>query len=129
MKRFLAIFFLFTFLTANTAFGEILRLPILVHHYIEHTQEDKDASFINFIALHYGGNIEHQHKENHHDHEKLPFKTANCHASQVVTLAFQPFFSLAQIIFEPVDEKITISSQQNYSNSYLNSIWQPPRFS
>jgi hypothetical protein len=53
MKKVIAMFFLFSFLSANTAFGEVLKLPLLIHHYIEHTQEDNDNSIIDFLAKHY----------------------------------------------------------------------------
>lgn len=128
MKKALVILFLFSFLSANTAFGEILKLPLLIHHYIEHSQEDNDNSVMDFLAKHYGKDINHHHDDSHHDHENLPFKTSNTHTVQMVS--FQPLliqFSKKSSVEDKL--KTPIRQQQNYSNAYLNSIWQPPKIS
>lgn len=127
MKRVIAISFLFIFLTANTTFGQLLRLPTLVHHYFEHLEWDNMTLF-EFLSEHYAVKINHP-DDKHHDHENLPFKTADCHASQVVTLVLQPTFTISQIIPETIELNKSIPKQQHYSNSFLNRIWQPPRFS
>lgn len=128
MNRLLAIFFLFTFLSANTAFGEVLKLPLLVHHYFEHTQEDKSETIFDFLVQHYSGNINHHHHNKDTEHDHLPFKTLNSHATQVISIIPQPILSVSQLIYELDDVKISSHNQQNYSNAYLKSIWQPPRF-
>lgn len=127
MKKVIAIFFLFSFLSANTAFGEVLKLPLLIHHYIEHTQEDKDNSIVDFLVKHYVKDINHHHNDNHHDHDNLPFKTINVHSIQVVY--FQPLFIKFSRQIAEKELKTPILQQQNYSNVYLDSIWQPPQIS
>lgn len=127
VKRVIAISFLFIFLATNTAFGQLLRLPTLVHHYLEHVEWD-NSTLLEFISEHYAKTINHP-DDKHHDHENLPFKTADCHTSQVITIVPQSHFSLSQIVFETVGVKIYVRNQQDDTNSYLNSIWQPPRFS
>lgn len=127
MKKVIVIFFLFSFLSANTAFGEILKLPLLIHHYIEHTQEDNDNSILDFLAKHYGKDINHHHNNSHHDHDHLPFKTINIHSAQVVY--FQPLFIEFSKQITEKDLKIPTLQAQNYSNAYLDSIWQPPQVS
>lgn len=127
VKNVIAISFLFAFLTANTTFGELLRLPTLVHHYLEHVEWD-NSTLIEFLSVHYASTINHP-DDKHHDHEKLPFKTTDCHTSQVVTLVPQPTFAISKIIPNTVEIKKTTYNQHNYSSAHLNSIWQPPRFS
>ena len=127
MKKIFAISFLFIFLTANTAFGQLLRLPTLIHHYWEHVEWDNSTLF-EFLSEHYSIKINHP-DDKHHDHEKLPFKAVDCHAMQVVTIVPQPTFSISQIILNIVEIKKYTYKQQHYLNAYLNSIWQPPRFS
>ncbi len=127
MKKVIVIFFLFSFLSANTAFGEVLKLPLLIHHYMEHTQEDNDNSFIDFLAKHYGKDIHHHHNDNHHDHNNLPFKTINVHSVHLVYFQ-SSFIEFSKQIAEK-ELKTPILQQQNYSNAYLNSIWQPPKIS
>lgn len=128
MNRLLAIFFLFTFLSANTVFGEVLKLPLMVKHYVEHTQEDKNETIFDFLVQHYSGKINHHHQNKNTEHDHLPFKTLNSHATHVISIIPQPILSISQIIYELADVKISAHNQQNYSNANLKSIWQPPRF-
>ncbi|MBX3257142.1 MAG: hypothetical protein KF862_23605 [Chitinophagaceae bacterium] len=127
MKRLLVISFLFIFLSANTAFGELLKLPLLIQHYTEHKQEETAISFIHFLAEHYKGTVNHQHNNHHHDN--LPFKTLNTHSGSVISLIPNPIFSLHKQFFPEDNTIIPAYLQSNYANAYLNGIWQPPRFS
>lgn len=125
----MVISFLFIFLGATTVFGELLKLPVLIHHYIEHVENKKEASlsFIDFIAEHYNGGIDHTDK--HHDHEKLPFKTLDSHIAQVISIVPQTDYSISNNAAVLSKLKIPFQYQNVYSNTYLDSIWQPPRFS
>ena len=118
---------MFIFLTAHTALGQLLRLPTLVHHYLEHVEWD-NSTLLEFLCEHYAMKINHP-DDKHHDHEKLPFKNLDFHTSQVMSIVPQATFSISQIIPDTVEIKKSIRKQQHYSNAYLNSIWQPPRFS
>ena len=129
MKRLLAIFFLFTFLSANTAFGEVLKLPMLVQHYLEHTSEEKDVTIFKFLVQHYTEGENHDHRENHNHHDQLPFKAIDSHFSSVVSIAASPSIVISNNTLVVTSIKLPAYSQQSYSNAYLNSIWQPPRFS
>lgn len=126
MKKLCVISFLFIYMSANTTFGEVLKFPVLIHHYLQHAREDKDNSIFDFLAKHYNGSMNHKHNANNHDHEKLPFKTADHHFAQIVSVAPTPlFFSVT--IPASTDLKISVHKQQNYSNAYLSCIWQPPK--
>lgn len=125
MKQFWAISFLFIFLSANTAFAELLKLPLLIQHYTEHKQDETAISFIHFLAEHYTGKVNHQH--NNHNHDNLPFKTINAHAGSVISLIPNPIFLLHKQIFPEENTIIPIYLQSNYADAYLNGIWQPPR--
>lgn len=129
MKRLLAIFFLFTFLSANTAFGEVLKLPMLVQHYLEHTSEEIDVTIFKFLVQHYTEGENHDHRENHNHHDQLPFKAIDGHFSSVVSIAASPSIVISNNTLVVTSIKLPAYSQQSYSNAYLNSIWQPPRFS
>lgn len=129
MKRLLAIFSLLTFLHAHMAFGEVLKLPMLVQHYLEHIDEDKDITVFQFFVQHYTEGIDHNHQENHNHHDKLPFKTTDGHFSSVVSMVSPPFVMVSHHTVAAAALRMPAYHQQDYSNAYLNSIWQPPRFS
>jgi hypothetical protein len=126
MKKIVTLSFLLLFLSASTEFGQLLRLPVLVHHYLEHRNQN-NQSLADFLDEHYTGRINHP-DDRHHDHERLPFK-AECHAAQLVTIAPSAFFSFSKMPYVAVESVRTDRDAQQYSNAYLNSIWQPPRFS
>lgn len=129
MKKLLVIFLVLSILNANTALGEILKFPVLIHHYVEHTQEDQEVCLIDFFAQHYTKTIEHQHQNSHAGHEKLPFKTTDGSFSTIVTLGPPPPVVILNHNIIHADLIIPDFHQQFYGNAYLNSIWQPPRFS
>jgi hypothetical protein len=103
-----------------------MRIPTLIHHYFEHVEWD-NSSLSTFLSEHYSLHINHP-DDKHHDHENLPFKTIHAGVHNVV-ITPQPQFCLSQNVFFPTKTISLISNQLNYSNQYLNSIWQPPRFS
>ena len=53
---------------ANTSIGQLLKIPNLIEHYIEHKNELTTASisFIDFLESHYSKNAE-NNKEEHQD--------------------------------------------------------------
>ena len=113
------------FLNAHTAFGELLRLPVLVEHYTEHRQINQE-SFLDFLIQHYARQIRHSHG-NSQDHEKLPFKSVNTNAQAPVLLP-EPAPSLTPVWVQPTPALKTMPHRQHYASAYQNSIWQPPRF-
>lgn len=112
---------------ANTALGQLLRLPTLVHHYLEHVEWD-NSSLIDFLSEHYQTEIKHP-DDAHKDHQNLPFKSFDVQTVQVVTIVPQPTFTFSQKIDEAETVKQLNFYQHTYSNPNLLNIWQPPRFS
>jgi len=129
LKRTIVISLLAMFLYANTELHELLKLPVLVHHYLEHDTSSPDLSFFEFLKEHYDSNNTHRHPDNNHnDHQKLPFKNGNCSTMHSVLDVFQVGMqSCCQIdvcsvkaIF-PCDDLI-------YLSSIYTEVFQPPQF-
>jgi len=127
VKKIIAIIILFSFLSANTAFGQIMRLPNLINHYFEHN-ESNDISLFDFLSEHYAKTINHS-DDKQSDHKKLPFKTIDWHSAQIVSLKPHPNFAIPLIIPEVIEINKSSHQKNYYLNAFLNSIWQPPRFS
>lgn len=71
MRKPFAAFLLLTYALTSTELGQLLKLPILVDHYRQHRQEEKELAFSDFLIGHY------QASEPDLDYEqdmKLPFK-------------------------------------------------------
>lgn len=115
------------FLCANTEMGQLLKLPVLIHHYLEHQDDDDGISFAKFLHKHY--NEENSHSSPNNEHEKLPFKSHDLGFSQSV-LVLQPPFSFEFRAETPVSAKQKLSfSEGFYLSSISSRIWQPPKSS
>lgn len=127
VKKLAAISFLFVFLFANTEFRQLLKLPVLVHHYLEHVELDENESLVNFLKIHYEREINHP-DDIHGDHQRLPFKTADFHSAHIPVILPHTHFELpaAGERTEVQDNKI-YSIEEHYSFAHLKNIWQPPR--
>src|SRR5690606_13520126 len=68
-----SILFLSVYLLSTTQFSQILKLPILVEHFIEHRAIDS-MSFWGFLVHHYDN---HQPDEDYETDMKLPFMVHN----------------------------------------------------
>ncbi len=127
MKKLIAISFLFIFLCANTEFGQLMRLPVLIHHYLEHVELDQNESLINFLKVHYEQEINHP-DDIHGDHQRLPFKTTDFHSVQAPVILPQVCFELPVVNERSdVQDKKVYSIEEHYSFAHLKNIWQPPR--
>ncbi|WP_395047843.1 hypothetical protein [Flavobacterium sp.] len=130
MKKIVSILFLFTFLCANTEIGQLLKLPNLIEHFIEHHdhKDEKSISFLDFVKSHYNDNQKHTDTDKHDEHQNLPFKTISGSASNIIA-----FENQTEIIFHnPVSISINIVtpfSKQFYTSDVFACIWLPPKLS
>ncbi|MBL0132822.1 MAG: hypothetical protein IPP79_01820 [Chitinophagaceae bacterium] len=105
--------------------SQLLKLPMLVHHYLEHHEDDAGISFAEFLHKHY--EEEHEHASKHNDHEKLPFKSSDLGFSQTCLVYQSPFsFEMRMEKYLPAKESI-IFSTSFYSSAIRSKIWQPPK--
>jgi len=125
LKRLTAISFLLILLCANTETGQLLKLPGLIHHYLEHHKDDAGISFADFLHKHY--DEEKNHPSHNNEHEKLPFKSHDLGFSQT-TLVYQPMTGFEFKTDKPASTKGSVNySTDFYSSSFLSRIWQPPK--
>jgi hypothetical protein len=126
VKRFSAILLLSVTLFTQTELHQLLKLPVLVQHFIEHRAENKDISIADFIILHYfSGNP--RDKDYERDMQ-LPFKTSDCTA--LAAVAVIPSQPVSIIQPEAVINTSYPAINNNCSHcSRTSDIWQPPKFS
>lgn len=125
VKKCLSIFLLAIYLLAGTQFTELIKIPVLVGHYIEHREEGK-LSFYEFLNIHYGSSEDHH--ASHESDPKLPFKTYQCSSTFAVFPApcFQEMQKQALIAFPDIENSGFFYSFF-YSSKFHSSIWEPPR--
>jgi hypothetical protein len=130
LRKTIVISLLLVFLCANTEIGQLLKLPNLVHHFLEHEKEhdaDHDISFVEFITIHYSDK-RHHHGKDKQDHQSLPFKTINQNTNTL--LAFQKTESfLFQKNRITAETTLVAFTQQLYNSGVFVNIWLPPKLS
>lgn len=125
MKKFISIFILAAYLCSYTELNELLKLPLLLIHYTEHSSQDQNLSFTDFLHMHY-----------HHDHDNdgddaadrnLPFKS---HDNCVHSSGFNFFAQTNNIYITPIETELAITQTQEkdfFYPSFSANIWQPPK--
>lgn len=127
MRQFTVLFFLTAVLFTATPLQQLFKLPVLVQHYYEHKQIDKNISIIAFLKLHYLEEEEGSDTDDKRD-QQLPFKslahfvtptTINAGLTADAEIVIKPTI-IGKPLLNPVYKQLK-------SSQYLSSIWQPPK--
>lgn len=126
LKKVVAISFLTIYLFSATELNQLLKLPVLISHFIEHRQENHELNVLKFLYLHYA--IEDDNEKDNDMDMKLPFKSAeNSVASNLsVFIPIKNNITIDKPI-TTIKEKINIYSDRFLASVSLSSIWQPPK--
>ena len=125
MRRSILIVLVLMWVQAYLLGPELMKIPVLVSHYIEHCDDDQDLSFSSFIAEHYtdAGQTE----DGDHDHEGLPYhhhgQTDGGHAPVFIThdhSASEPGGASGMSI-------PTLPSEEDILAGHTRGLIQPPR--
>lgn len=120
LKHVAVILLLLLVLSVQTPFGQLLKLPLLVEHFIKHRHQN-GLSVIAFLQQHYAS--DHRDADWPED-AKLPFK--NITFNTVVYTVNPSVIQSNQFISFHHKEKILIP--ENYaSQQYPGSIFHPPQ--
>lgn len=124
MRNFVVISLLLTFLSLQTPLHEIVKLPVLVSHYLEHKEQDEEMSLLAFLKIHYFDNV----VDSDFDRDmQLPFK----HCSSPMFFVFTLITSKVQIELRSVlaEHKDILTGYVNpfLKTDFRQNIWQPPK--
>ena len=127
MKNYIIILFLSSYLFSTTQLCELLKINLLVEHYIEHTNKDKNLSLWNFLCMHYSGdNV----KDADYDKDmQLPFKTLDtCNYASINFCTPIQDFQFSESIFVTKHYKTPVYKYSfSFSSNFHSAIWQPPK--
>ncbi|KAA5531646.1 hypothetical protein [Paenimyroides baculatum] len=124
MKKFLVLFIIAAYFFSTTELVQLLKVPVLINHFVEHTEEDDGMTFMDYIVHHYGG---HEKDADWETDMKLPFMQH----SDLLNILVIPAENLNlpdKITFDTHFKTIVFYSQGTIPNYYLSSIWQPPKY-
>lgn len=128
MKKVFAIVMLTIYMVSTTELYQLLKVPLLIEHFIEHKDENPAMSFIGFLVQHYDNHLEnHPYNDDYQKDRKLPFLAH----TDVLNLCF---VSAPPLLFEithnpPVERHLKVSVYRSVftSSQFHSSIWQPPK--
>lgn len=126
MKKYIAYFFIVIYLFSFTEVRQVLKLPVLVEHYISHKLRDHGTTFTDFFTMHY---LEDHGIDGDYDQDmKLPFKKIDFSSISLV-----PSVAPKKIEFSFEHKCLNLENEHNfaYSESFypsvLQKIWRPPK--
>jgi hypothetical protein len=104
--------------------GQLLKVPILITHFLEHKQLDQ-MSFGEYLVHHYGG---HEKDADWETDMTLPFMKHG-ETLNILLLEPSPIVSLLKkaLLFNNKG-LLNVHQKEDFVSSYLSSIWQPPKF-
>lgn len=104
---------------------ELIKLPILVEHFVEHKEKNPTISFLEFLCIHYAH--EDVQDADYDKDMKLPFKTMCTNTISFVAI-IGDFSTFTQHILFTTSTNIKACYKPfKYASHYLSIIWQPPR--
>lgn len=111
-------------MSLQTPLHEVLKLPELVSHYMEHKEGDASISLLSFLKMHYADNAA---DGDYSKHMQLPFKHCCTPIFLVLTtvtnkvqVTFRNYIpECKQVIYGYINPFLKIDFKQN--------IWQPPK--
>lgn len=127
MKKTITLGFLLTYLLSVTQLGEFFKVPKLVHHFIEHSQQQSDLTFIKFLSIHYVDVL--VYDKDYDEDMELPFKSHTDCCNCSITTFCSP---IPQFTF-PIEQTIKEFKIPNFSYvftftcNFHSTIWQPPK--
>ncbi len=78
MRKIVIICLMAVHLFGNTELNQLFKVPELVSHFFQHHRQDPGISFIEFIAMHYGGDD--GTKADDYEDGKMPFHNSHNHS-------------------------------------------------
>lgn len=125
MKKLIRNIILTIVILDTTSLYQVMKLPSLIRHFIEHKALDHDIDFIDYMSMHYGG----QDIDDNDDEKdmQLPFKKVeNTHANFLFHSGSESF-SFLQDTLVGIMSKYGPDKPQLTYNTTLGSLFRPPR--
>jgi hypothetical protein len=109
-----------------TELNQLVKLPLLIEHFIEHKGKDSSLSLWAFLDMHYAhGDV----KDADYDEDmKLPFKSHDgCVNTFFISFVPNTFDDLSTKPVYIEDNTYSVYEETFLTSSYLSFIWQPPK--
>lgn len=121
-------FLLFTFSLSIPGADQLIRLPRLLEHYLEHRSENASLGFDEFLYLHFVATGSHQHDSP--EHAKLPFSGNHSCQAQHEFIKFQTrrqATDFSQTCASCTSELLIPRNTSQQLPAFHTDIWNPPK--
>lgn len=127
MKKILVIISLFSIVFSATELYQLLKIPVLIAHYLEHQSKETGMGIADFFSVHYSKAI--AEDEDAERDMQLPFKTHECAGQLLVAIDDngEPF--TLQSPMREVRHTRLCMQENALPSGFYTDIWQPPRIS
>ena len=123
MKKIRIIFMGLLMLNGLTEIHQLMKLPFLIKHYIDHHEENTSLSFIDFLKMHYTDKEDPNDNDDKEDNE-LPFKSTG-NTSHTDTAVIEKRISADCNFY--LHEKLYTYRSEGIPDQRSSSIFHPPR--
>ncbi len=125
VKKAAVVFLTTLFFISHTELHELLKVPVLVAHYLEHKSETPNLTLAEFFSSHYSSS--NTKDEDYARDSQLPFKTAE-HLSSSITVFLSHFDFMLPVPHLNNNIDLPFYRASFVSFQLLSNIWQPPKF-
>ncbi len=115
------------YLFSTTELYQLLKMPILIEHYIQHKSQNNNITLFKFLKMHYDHPIK---DADYEQDQKLPFIVHSEHLVVVFTVTPRLNIEFKTHDFPLVSQEKIIAYDDLFLDvDHFNAIWQPPKFS
>ena len=125
MKRVLSIAVICSMLVFGTELRQLLRVPELIGHFLDHRSEEPDMSLSDFLWMHYC--MEQVHDHDFHEDEDLPFRSHDNVPTLIVLLDVVPVQNGEHLIPPSAAVPVFPVADHGVLAGERAAVWQPPR--
>jgi hypothetical protein len=124
VKGFVAVILTLIISITSTDVIQLIKLPKLAQHFLEHRENDGEISFFDFLAEHY---IHPKTDNDSAQDMELPFKQVEYSACLIVlAIPHSHTVCLKPRTFR-VDKHLSEKPEIPFDSEYTSGIWQPPK--
>jgi hypothetical protein len=126
IRSFISVFFLALLMVSSRDFADWAKLPKAIEHYVQHSSEE-GMSFAAFFKIHYLDDV--LIDEDYAQDMELPFKSDSGSLQSVFSSCLVPTSHTTSLL---ESDEMSAASKTTYfppstPDSYLGTIWQPPK--
>ncbi|MBK6829543.1 MAG: hypothetical protein IPG92_01825 [Flavobacteriales bacterium] len=112
-------------LVFGTELRQLLRVPELIVHFLDHRSEEPNMSLTDFLWIHYC--TEQVHDHDFHEDEELPFRSHDNVPTLIVLLDVLPVHNGEQLIPPSATAPVFPVCDLGVLAGEHAAVWQPPR--